>query len=267
MKLGHHPLSKGAAPEWAAEWGADARGVFASFAVGDVVHRMRWVRAGSFVMGSPEGEAGRWPEEDPTHWVKLTKGYWLGETPVTQTLWEAVMASNPSKFIGPMRPVENVSWDDCVGFIEALNVKVAGLAVRLPTEAEWEHACRAGTVGATWLGSNDVAMLDRIAWYDGNSGQQTHEVCGKEPNPIGLHDMLGNVWEWCSDWHGPYASDSITDPWPAITDPSGINDGSSRVMRGGSWGHHARYIRAACRACDPHRRYASIGLRLARGSL
>jgi len=259
VKLGRHPLATGAAPTWAVAWGADALGVFASFAVGEVEQRMRWVPPGHFVMGSPKEEDGRWDDEGPMHRVTLTKGYWLGETSVTQALWTAVIGDNPSHFKGPMRPVENVSWKDCAHFLDALDAGVVGAGLRLPTEAEWEYACRSGTVGAAGRGASDAATLDRIAWYEPNSGGQTHDVGSKEPNPIGLHDMLGNVWEWCSDWMGPYASD-------AMVNPSGAADGSYRVLRGGAWDDRARYVRAACRiAFDPGIRDARLGFRLARG--
>jgi formylglycine-generating enzyme required for sulfatase activity len=129
-------------------------------------------------MGSPAGEAGRWDDrEGPQHEVHIRRGLWLAETPVTQALWVAVMGTNPSRFVSPDRPVEQVSWDDCQGFIEKLNGLVPGLDARLPTEAEWEYACRADTTTATWMGDldirgdNDAPLLDGIAWYGGNSGQ------------------------------------------------------------------------------------------------
>jgi formylglycine-generating enzyme required for sulfatase activity len=257
VKLGRHPLAAGAAPAWATTWGDDALGVFAGFSVGDVVHRMRWVPSGSFMMGSPEGEAGRFDSEGPMHQVTLTEGYWLGETPVTQALWNAVTGTNPSHFKGAMRPVETVSWRDCVTFIETLNEHLKGLMVRLPTEAEWERACRAGTVGPTWRGDNTAVTLARIAWYIENSGGETHDVGMLEPNPLGLHDMLGNVWEWCSDRHGPYAS-------AGAVDPTGAVGSSHRVMRGGSLSGNARVARAAARtALRSGYRETNIGFRLA----
>ncbi len=152
------------------EWGRDRRGAFVSFRVGAVTHRLRWIPPGRFWMGSPEDEEGRFEREGPRHEVELTRGYWMGETPVTQALWEAVTGKNPSSFEGAERPVEQVSWHDSVAFIEALNERVRGLDARLPTEAEWERACRGGTDGPTWLGANDEKNLDAIAWYDANSG-------------------------------------------------------------------------------------------------
>jgi len=186
------------------------------------------------------------------------------------------------------RPVEQVSWDDCKKFIEEVNEQALGLDVRLPMEAEWEYACRAGTTTATWagdlkiVGENHAPVLDDIAWYGGNSGkdfdlpkgwdssswpnkQYPHTQAGtrvvgmKAPNPLGLRDMLGNVWEWCADWYGTY------DTSPAV-DPTGPAVGSDRVLRGGAWIYTARFVRAACRgAVVPGLRGANLGFRLARG--
>jgi formylglycine-generating enzyme required for sulfatase activity len=173
---GAHPLVEGLPEPWAVEWGEDQFGQFMSFAVGDVVQRMRWVRSGSFLMGSSRGEAGRFNNEGPQHSVELRHGFWLANTPCTQALWQAVMGENPSRFVSPARPVEQVSWDDCQVFLTRLNTLVSGLSARLPTEAEWEYACRGGTTGATWVGELDLRsdydapILDAIAWYGGNSG-------------------------------------------------------------------------------------------------
>ena len=166
-----HPLQDGLAPVWAVAWGEDRHGLFAAFAVGPpdraVEQRMRWIPPGTFRMGSPKTERGRWRDEGPQHDVTLSRGYWLGETPVTQALWVAVMGENPSRFRGEQpedlqRPVERVSWDDCQGFLDRLNAQVPGLAARLPTEAEWERACRAGTTAATWVGELVVMVLQGL---------------------------------------------------------------------------------------------------------
>jgi formylglycine-generating enzyme required for sulfatase activity len=243
----------------ASEFVEDRFGIFMSFPVGDVVQRLRWIPDGTFTMGSPETEEGRWEDEGPQHEVTISEGYWLGETPVTQALWEAVMGSNPSQFRGPDRPVEQVSWEDCQQFLERLNAMVPGLEGRLPTEAEWERACRAGTAGPTWAGKNTAQVLRKLAWYGDNSGHQSHPVGKKPPNPWGLYDMLGNVWEWCEDRRGPYEA-------APVTDPRGLAVGSYRVMRGGSWSSYARYVRAAYRAAyDPANRDGLLGFRLARG--
>lgn len=253
----------------AAEWGQDVDyGVFMGFGVGPVkqrvVQRMRWIAPGSFVMGSPENEIGR-DDDEAQHRVELTQGYWLADTPVTQALWEAVMETNPSHFKDPKCPVEFVTWDDCQRFITRLNELVPGLDARLPTEAEWEYACRAGTTTATWVGDLQkgqeirARLLDPVAWYYGNADGKTHPVAQKQANPWGLYDMLGNVYEWCADWHAPY--DATT-----LYDPHGPAMGVRRVIRGGSWLGDARGVRAALRfALVPGFRDDSLGFRLARG--
>jgi formylglycine-generating enzyme required for sulfatase activity len=249
----------------AQEIGEDRFGAFMIFMIGKVVQRMRWVPAGTFLMGSSDSEAGRWEDEGPQHAVTISEGYWLAETPCTQALWVAVMGNNPSRFKSPDRPTESVSWDDCKVFLARLNDRVPGLEARLPTEAEWERACRAGTTGATWGGALDlredgsVPVLDPIAWYRLNGGMQTHPVAKKQPNPLGLHDMLGNVYEWCEDWMGPYDAERVIDP-------RGPRSGSSRVIRGGAWSSSAQRVRAALRfARDPAHRFDNLGFRLARG--
>ena len=209
-------------PPWASAAGKDGFGKWAELSVGGVVQRFRWIPPGTGWLGSPEAEAGRWDDEGPRHRVTWTRGYWLGDTPVTQALWERVMGSNPSRFKTPNRPAERVSWEDCQGFIQALNQRSPLLAARLPSEAEWEYACRAGTSTATWLGDLEIVgernapLLDAIAWYGGNCGVGfelnngydltkwkerhhadspggSHPVAQKAANPWGLYDMLGNV--------------------------------------------------------------------------
>jgi formylglycine-generating enzyme required for sulfatase activity len=284
-----HPLERGAAPDWASQWGEDRFGVFASFRVGEVRQRMRWIRPGRFLMGSPESEDGRFENEGPQHEVTLTRGFWLGETELTQALWEAVMETNPSRFQSPTRPVEQVSWNDVQEFLVRLEERVPGLAARLPTEAEWEYACRAGTTASTYageleiLGENNGPRLDPIAWYGGNSRVEfeleagydssdwpekqyehsragTHPVAGKAPNAWGLYDMLGNVYEWCEDGPRDYSAE-------AAVDPRGPAAGPGRVYRGGSWIGEARYARAAFRRVwhEQLARYGDLGFRLARG--
>ena len=234
-----HPLAEGCPPDWASSWGQDRHGVFVEFSLGEVTQRMRWIPPGRFVMGSPEGEPGRWETEGPQHEVTIGQGFWLFDTPCTQALWQAVMGENPSKFKSPDRPVERVSWNDVQKFLTRIDERVPGLGLALPSEAQWEYACRARTAAAP--------DLDAVAWYSENSGRETHPVGGKAANPWGLYDMLGNVWEWCADdWHENYEG--------APTDGSAWLEGEAggrRVLRGGSWDFFARGLRAACRLGDP----------------
>lgn len=298
------PLNK---PSWARAIGRDRFGLWAEllFKTGEadpgVPYRMRWIPPGRFIMGSPTDEPGRFDWEGPPHMVVITRGYWLGETPVTQALWQAVASGNPSEFRTPDRPVENVTWTECQDtFIARLNRVFASdreETFRLPTEAEWEYACRAGTTEATFAGpiqirgENDAAVLDTIAWYGGNSGTDfdlpsgrdssgwpnkqhphikagTRPVARKSPNPWGLFDMLGNVLEWCSDWYDNryYSRGGENRVGAAYQDPRGPATGGSRVIRGGSWLDGAGRVRAACRRANrPSHRGAYLGLRLARG--
>ena len=223
--------------------------------VGGVSFNMIAVEGGTFLMGSPKSDAEAYIDEMPQHEVTLSN-YYIGETVVTQELWEAVMGSNPSEFKGPKQPVENVSWDDCQTFINKLNEKT-GKTFRLPTEAEWEYAARGGkkSKGYTYSGSN---TLDDVAWYGKNSNNTTHEVALKTPNELGIYDMTGNVWEWCQDWYGDtYYENSST------TAPQGPASGAYRVIRGGSWDIIARYSHVAYRGNnDPDYGSNSIGLRL-----
>ena len=216
-------------------------------------------------MGSPEGELGRWDRE-VQHEVTLTKGFWLLEHEVTQEMWESVMGTKPSYFKGPKLPVENVSWDDCQDFIKKIQSFVSvGMQFSLPSEAQWEYACRAGTRSALNNGKEltdekyNCPNLNEVAWYGSNSESTTHEVKGKKPNNWGLYDMHGNVWEWCNDWYGEdYYKKSPT------TDPLGPSDGSSRVGRGGGWDDGARLCRSAFRSnLSPENRYYILGFRLA----
>ena len=214
-----------------------------------------WIPAGRFLMGSPEHEEGRSPAE-LQHDVWISVGFWMGKFEVTQGEWEAVMGANPSFFkdCGPRCPVQVVSWLDTEEFIQRLNGRESGKGYRyrLPTEAEWEYAARAGTTGAQY------GELDEIAWYGGNSGGRTHPVGEKLANAWGLRDMLGNVWERTGDWYGRYPSGSVTDP-------QGPSTGSGRVVRGGGWGSLAGDVRSADRLnFSPGARYKFIGFRLVR---
>ena len=224
-----------------------------TFTMNSVSFKMVRIPAGEFMMGSPSNESGRFDNETQ-HRVRISKEFWLGQAEVTQGLWKAVMGSNPSYFsnCGDDCPVESVSWKDCQEFIRKLKSMLPGGNFRLPTEAEWEYACRGGTIG---LYAGD---FNAMAWHDKTSGGQAQRVGQKKPNPWGLYDMHGNVWEWCEDWKGDYPSGSVTDP----TGPYG---GSERVRRGGCWGNRARACRSANRGgSTPDFRHGSLGLRLAR---
>ena len=210
-----------------------------------------WVPAGEFRMGSVGPEAD--DDEQPLTQVRISRGFWLGKYEVTQAEWLGVMGTNPSEFsgCGPSCPVEQVSWDEVQDFIARLNAVAGEERYRLPTEAEWEYAARAGTIRDRY--SED---LDAIAWYDGNSENQPHPVGQKEPNAWGLYDMLGNVQEWVQDWIDEY-------PGGYVTDPQGPGFGSGRGIRGGSWWYYASGSRAAFRADNsPGERYDNLGCRL-----
>ena len=301
-------------PKWASAIGRDKYGLWAEFTIegnvakpptkraakkksappmvplGPVRQRLRWIPPGRFLMGSPPDEEGRYSGEGPQHEVTIAEGFWMFDTPCTQALWEALMGENPSEFQSPNRPVENVSWEDCRKFVEKINEKFdfekVGLSLSLPSEAQWEYACRAGTTTATYAGplkiegSNNAPILDAIAWYGGNSGIDfelsngydaskwpekqfefdkagTHPVARKKANPWGLHDTLGNVWEWCKDvWVEDYTEKSRA----AVS----YSASALRVVRGGSWSRLARSVRAAFRNHDErsHRNY-DLGFRCA----
>ena len=225
------------------------------FTVNGVSFEMVRVEGGTFRMGatSEQGDDA-WDSEKPVHRVTLSS-YYIGKTEVTQALWQAVMGSNPSRFRGADLPVECVSWDDCQEFIQKLN-RLTGRNFRLPNETEWEFACRGGnnSRGYKYSGSNDT---DNVAWYWDNSGRKTHPVATKAPNELGIYDMSGNVWEWCSDWYANYTSYSQTNP-------TGPQSWSRRVYRGGSWSGNARYCRSSNRGdINPACRCINLGLRLA----
>jgi formylglycine-generating enzyme required for sulfatase activity len=295
-------------PDWAVDFGHDSYGLYSVFEVAPeekgtpVRQKMRWIPPGRFLMGSAEGRDYGRGNESPEHEVVLTRGYWMFDTPCTQGLWTSLMGGNPSYFVDPERPVEQVSWEDASGFAQRLNgwfgkrnnkpsgksvIGWSELSFRLPTEAEWEYACRAGTTGDTYAGDLDLdlqtetksRLLDPIAWYGGNSGHKydleksekmtwladlqdeekkggTRKVAQKAPNAWGLYDMLGNVSEWCQDWSKKY-------PAERMVDPTGQTQGTSRVIRGGSWHFPARRLRSACRLrLDPGVRRSFLGFRL-----
>lgn len=225
-----------------------------------------FIKPGTFLMGSPLSEPERF-ENEKQHQVTLTKGLYLQTTEVTQGQWKAVMGENPSYFTscGIDCPVENSTWEDCQGFIRKLNQKEETDKYRLPTEAEWEYACRAGTDTPFAFGhclSSDQANINgnypMPGCQKGKSRDMTMPVAYFNPNAWDLHDMHGNVWEWCQDWKGVYPSESITDP-------KGSPNGSERILRGGGWGDMANFCRSAYRyGLDPNFRFVYVGLRLAR---
>ena len=221
--------------------------------VREVSKAMEFVRipAGEFRMGSTSSDAREW--EQPVTRVRISRGFWLGKYEVTQSEWQGVMGTNPSKFSGCGQcPVEWGSWEDVQEFIRRLNAVDGSGTYRLPTEAEWEYAARAGTTGDRY------GNVDAIAWYGGNNGERTHPVGQKAANAWGLHDMLGNVFEWVEDWYGGY-------PGGSVTDPRGPVSGEYRVLRGGGWGSSARFCRSSWRGYGtPGRRSISRGFRLLR---
>ena len=225
-----------------------------TFYVNGLSFEMVYVEGGSFDMGATT-EQGSDTEYDeiPVHSVTLS-GYYIGKCEVTQELWEAVMGSNPSNFKGAQNPVESVSYNDCQEFISRLN-SLTGKNFRLPTEAEWEYAARGGNKSGHYKYSGSNNIFD-VAWHGDNIGYNTHAVGTMTGNELGIYDMSGNVWEWCSDWYGSYRAG-------AQTNPQGPSSGSNRVHRGGSWDSSARNCRVSNRSSgDPGGSYFNYGLRL-----
>lgn len=242
-------IAIGLSPRWSASVTASQKAVLEN-----LIANMVKVEGGTFMMGATaEQGSDAESDEQPAHQVTLSD-YYIGKYEVTQAEWEAVMGKNPSFFKGDNRPVEEVSWEDCQKFIKKLN-SLTGLNFTLPTEAQWEYAARGGrkSRGYKYSGSNDIGS---VAWYRYNSGIETHPVGQKQANELGLYDMSGNVYEWCSDWDGSYSSGSQTNP-------TGAASGSRRVFRGGSCYIGARFCRVSFRYSDaPDFRYSDLGLRL-----
>jgi formylglycine-generating enzyme required for sulfatase activity len=231
------------------------------------------ILAGSFLMGSPSSEAGRYDNE-VRHGVTISHDFEMAVTDVTQLQWFLVMGYNPSHFrskeycqgdyvskdgvdLCPSNPVEQVSWEDAQAFIAKLNQRNDGYSYRLPTEAEWEYAARAGTQ-TVYTSGDDVAQLDASAWYANNSGSQTRAVGSKTANAFGLFDMAGDVWQWVQDYYGDYSRSQVTDP-------TGPTSGSLRVFRGGDWSRVAQFCRPAFRLfAGPGARFSILGFRLVR---
>jgi formylglycine-generating enzyme required for sulfatase activity len=250
----------GRAPSWASDWGEDEFGPWISFTVqghngAAVIQRLRWVRPGRFSMGSPDSEPGRWDDEGPLHEVTISQGFWIFETACSQRLWEAVAGETRSRG-EPGAPVTNISWHDVQKFLTKINTAIPGLDLALPSEAQWEYACRAGTQTPYYTGTGigrDLANFEGIGPVP---------VGSLPPNPWGLHEMHGNVFEWCADhWHDSYEG-APTDGSAWIDSGKGA---ASRVVRGGSWISVARYVRAAVRIHDdPADRDGGLGFRCAR---
>jgi formylglycine-generating enzyme required for sulfatase activity len=222
------------------------------------------IPAGEFQMGSPDSDSTAASDEKPQHTVRITQPFYLGVTEVTQGQYERVMGTNPSNFKGAQLPVEQVSWGDAVEFCRKLSAlpaePSAGRVYRLPTEAEWEYSCRAGST-TKWSFGDDESSLKDHAWYDDNANNTTHPVGEKRPNVWGLYYMHGNVWEWCSDDKREYASTTLDDP-------TGGTAGSGRVRRGGGWDFYARFCRSAVRGGDaPGDRLYYLGFRVACSSV
>ncbi len=274
------------APPWASAVGSDQYGRYADLTVRmprkrPVTQRLRWIPPGRFLRGStPETDPDHVPSEAPRLEVDVADGFWLFDTPCTQALWRAVMGHNPSRFQSPTRPVEQVSFHDIQQFLDRLNAAIPGLDLVLPSEAQWEYACRAGSIHPTYAADlthpdGTPLSLDDIAWHRGNSGdgfelangydengvrKGTHPVAQLAPNRWGLYDMLGNVYEWCLDHFAGYDG--------APRDGSARDDDGAaayRVLRGGSWDYGARYVRSAYRhAPGPAFRNDDFGFRCAR---
>lgn len=242
-----------------------ASGVKTEYTISSINYKMIYIPPGTFSMGSPSTEKGRYDDE-VLHTVTLTKGFYIGATEVTQAQWKEIMGDNPSAFkdCGDDCPVEKVSWYECQKFIQQLNQREKSRKYRLPTEAEWEYACRAGSDkpfsngDITSTGCEPDPNLDKIGWYCGNTHDKTQPVARKIPNAWGLYDMHGNAWEWCEDWYDDYRIGHVEDP-------KGPENGAARVFRGGGWGLAGRTCRSAFRdKYSPELNCKLMGLRLVR---
>lgn len=283
INTAHHPfVGRIAAPDWASGWGEDEHGIFVEITVDEVTQALRWCPPGRFLMGSPEDEAERLKREGPQTSVTFERGFWLFETPVTQALYKAVTGDTPSHFEGPDRPVERVSWDDAKIFLDRINDHIPGLDLSLPSEAQWEYACRAGsttpfepTVARTHAGAS---ITPSEVNYDGNYPYGTAakgdyrgvtlpvKSRGFRPNAWGLWQMHGNVWEWCEDaWQDSHEG-AAPDGSPRPASQPVVE--SLRVIRGGSWDDSARDCRSAYRGhWRPDFRNYDFGFRPARGQV
>ncbi len=238
------------------DWSQDADrapGTLNVLTIDDLEWRFRWIPAGEFVMGSPETEEGR-ADDETQHNVKLTKGFWMMETPVTAEMWESIMARNPCGFEPGDKPARWVIWNECQDLMDELNGSrkaPEGCRFRFPSEAQWEYAARAGQT-TVYPGSDNV---DEVAWHNANAENKTQRVGQKAANAWGLRDMAGNVYELCWDWYAPYPTEDVVDPY-------GPENGMHRVARGGYWDSEPAQCRVAARGVGPANRGSRLGVRL-----
>ena len=265
-------------PVWAQAYGQDNFGLWTGIYIDALEVRFRWIPPGEFMMGSPKDEKGRWSAEGPVHNVQIASGYWMAETACTQSVWTAIMGENPSHFSdAPENPVENVSWFDCQRFCERLNKANNDLLAHLPTEAQWEYACRAGTQTPFSFGKEltlEHANYNGKWTYDEKDNdvkekslRRTVDVKSYKRNQWGLYQMHGNVWEWCEDdWHDNHEG-ATKDGSTWIDDGSGAGkDDKRKVVRGGAWASRGRYLRSAYRdPLDAAVARLSLGFRVSLG--
>lgn len=258
-------------PPWASAWGDDHHGLWADLDVQGVIQRLRWIEPGAFLMGRPNAEGGT-DDEVPQHHVRLSHGFWLADTACTQALWLVVMGRNPSHFKGDDQcPVETVSHLDVVQFLQQLQPLCEGDEAALPTEAEWEYACRAGTTTAFSVGPNitpaQVNYDGRYPYGDAAKGlyrERTVPVKALPANAWGLHQMHGNVWEWCADGRRPYRQLADGEVVMSPTGPLEPGPEAHRAARGGAWRSRAHRARSAFRGADQRRGDGSdLGFRFA----
>jgi formylglycine-generating enzyme required for sulfatase activity len=251
-----HPLLDGEPPDWASGWGHDRYGVFVEISVGKAIQCLRWIPPGLFMMGSPADEEDRFDDEGPLHEVTIAEGFWLFDTACSEAFWEAVIGEHTRTARGPDFPVTDVSWEDEQHFCARLNAMMPGLDLALPSEAQWEYACRAGTQTRYSFGD---AISQAVANYESDAPVPVGSL---PPNDWGLYEMHGNVWEWCADhWHNSY--DGAPSDGSAWLDAE--EGAAGHVIRGGAWRYVALSVRAAYRNHgDPTYRDDDFGFRCAR---
>lgn len=253
-------------PEWSRVVGHDQYGFYSDLTINDVIQRFRWVEPGSFMMGSPKSEEGRWDNED-LHHVTLIQGFWLADTAVTQEAWKVVMNETPSYFKGDLNlPVEQVNWNDCQGFIQKINDDTPGLGLRFPTERQWEYACRAGTNTPFYFGEKNDLSLKKVnysgRWKEHDFNGETKPVKSSPPNDWGFYEIHGNTYEWCEDlWYENLGFEPVVEPMKQV--PGQKKSWFERVVRGGAWISRGRRCRSASRrGVVPHTYDYDIGFRL-----